>query len=63
MSFWPNCYPFWEGCDQYYALLYIKGMYNKALLSGNGKKVIIKGTGWPSQGTNLCGDFHLKKML
>ena len=26
-----NCYPFWEGCDQDYSLLYIKDMYNKAL--------------------------------
>lgn len=26
-----NCYPFWEGCDQDYSLLYMKDMYNRAL--------------------------------
>ncbi|WP_439151935.1 glycosyl hydrolase family 17 protein, partial [Winogradskyella sp.] len=24
-----NCYPFWEGCDLDYSLLYMKDMYNK----------------------------------
>lgn len=48
-----NCYPFWEGCHCDYSLLYIKDMYNKAVRAGNGKKVIITETGWPSQGTNL----------
>ena len=52
-----NCYPFWEGCDFDYSLLYIKDMYNRALRAGNGKKVIISETGWPSQGTNLEGAF------
>lgn len=52
-----NCYPFWEGCDQDYSLLYMKDMYNRALRAGNGKKVIISETGWPSQGTNLEGAF------
>jgi exo-beta-1,3-glucanase (GH17 family) len=52
-----NCYPFWEGCDQDYSLLYMKDMYNRALKAGNGKKVIITETGWPSQGTNLEGAF------
>ena len=52
-----NCYPFWEGCDQDYSLLYMKDMYNKAIRAGNGKKVIISETGWPSQGTNLQGAF------
>jgi len=50
-----NCYPFWEGCDLDYSLLYIKDMYQRALKAGNGKKVIITETGWPSQGTNLYG--------
>ena len=50
-----NCYPFWEGCDQDYSLLYIKDMYNKALKAGNGKQVIITETGWPNQGTNVEG--------
>ena len=52
-----NCYPFWEGCDQDYSLLYMKDMYNRALRAADGKKVIISETGWPSQGTNLEGAF------
>jgi len=52
-----NCYPFWEGCDLDYSLLYMKDMYNRALRAGNGKKVIITETGWPSEGTNLEGAF------
>ncbi|MBF8150238.1 glycosyl hydrolase [Winogradskyella sp. F6397] len=52
-----NCYPFWEGCDQDYSLLYIKDMYHRALKAGNGKKVIITETGWPNKGTNLEGAF------
>ena len=50
-----NCYPFWEGCDLDYSLLYMKDMYHQAKRAGNGKKVIISETGWPSQGTNLDG--------
>ena len=52
-----NCYPFWEGCDQDYSLLYMKDMYNRAVKAGNGKKVIITETGWPSEGTSLEGAF------
>ncbi|WP_420601587.1 glycosyl hydrolase family 17 protein [Flagellimonas sp.] len=52
-----NCYPFWEGCDMDYSLLYMKDMYQRALKAGNGKKVIITETGWPSKGTNLEGAF------
>lgn len=52
-----NCYPFWEGCDQDYSLLYMKDMYHQALRAGNGKKVIITETGWPDQGTNLEGAY------
>lgn len=50
-----NCYPFWEGCDCDYSLPYMKDMYHQALAAGQGKKVIITETGWPSQGTNLRG--------
>ncbi len=50
-----NCYPFWEGCDQDYSLLYMKDMYHRAMSAGNGKKVIISETGWPDQGTPLEG--------
>jgi len=52
-----NCYPFWEGCDQDYSLLYMKDMYQRALKAGNGKRVIITETGWPSEGTSLQGAF------
>lgn len=52
-----NCYPFWEGCDLDYSLLYMKDMYQRALRAGNGKKVIISETGWPSQGTSLEGAY------
>jgi exo-beta-1,3-glucanase (GH17 family) len=48
-----NCYPFWEGCHIDYALPYMKTMYQLALNAGNGKKVIISETGWPSQGENF----------
>ncbi len=50
-----NCYPFWEGCHCDYSLPYMKDMYHQALSAGNGKKVIITETGWPSQGSNLHG--------
>ena len=35
----------------------MKDMYHRALSAGNGKKVIITETGWPSQGTSLEGAF------
>ncbi|HAP58921.1 MAG TPA: glycosyl hydrolase [Cytophagales bacterium] len=52
-----NCYPFWEGCDMDYSLLYMKDMYHQALGAGKGKRVIISETGWPDQGTNLEGAY------
>ena len=48
-----NCYPFWEGCNIDYSLLYIKDMYHRALKAGNGKKVIITETGWPNRGSSI----------
>lgn len=48
-----NCYPYWEGCHIDYSLMHIKQMYFQALHAGQGKKVIITETGWPSQGTGL----------
>ncbi len=50
-----NCYPFWEGCPFENSLDYLKKMYRQAVEAGNGKKVIITETGWPSQGENLKG--------
>ncbi len=50
-----NCYPYWEGCHIDYSLLYMKNMFDIAKKAGNGKKVIISETGWPSQGTPLHG--------
>ncbi|NKI33059.1 glycosyl hydrolase family 17 protein [Croceivirga thetidis] len=52
-----NCYPFWEGCDADYSLLYMKDMYRQAERAAKGKKVIISETGWPSQGSNLEGAY------
>ena len=50
-----NCYPYWEGCKLEYALPYMKDMYHRALAAGNGKKVIITETGWPSVGELFHG--------
>ena len=59
-----NCYPFWEGCDLDYSLLYMKDMFQRALRAAKGKKVIISETGWPSQGSSLEGAFpSLDNML
>ena len=33
----------------------MKQMYQEAVRAGNGKKVIITETGWPSQGSSLGG--------
>ncbi len=48
-----NCYPFWEGCAFDYSLVYMKQMYYQAVQAGQGKKVIITETGWPSQGEEV----------
>ncbi|MFT4599392.1 MAG: glucan 1,3-beta-glucosidase [Bacteroidia bacterium] len=45
-----NCYPYWEGCHIDYSFLYMKEMYQQAVKAGNGKKVIITETGWPTAG-------------
>ena len=52
-----NCYPYWEGCSIEYSLIYMKDMYHQAVKAGNGKKVIITETGWPSEGEGLNGAF------
>ncbi len=55
-----NCYPYWEGCNLEYSLGHMKQMYHQALHAGNGKKVIITETGWPSQGESYK-DSHPSK--
>ncbi len=50
-----NCYPFWEGCAQEYALLYMKDMYRRATSVAGGKPVIVSETGWPNQGDPFHG--------
>ena len=52
-----NCYPYWEGCHMEYSLLHMKQMFAQAAAAGNGKKVIITETGWPSEGGGL-GSAH-----
>lgn len=48
-----NCYPYWEGTNQEYALSHMKSMYHQAKSVANGKKVIITETGWPSHGESF----------
>lgn len=45
-----NCYPYWEGCPIEYSFEHMKSMFESAKNAGNGKRVIITETGWPSQG-------------
>lgn len=46
-----NCYPFWEGCSETYALLYLQEMYRRVCAVADGRKVIVSETGWPNAGT------------
>ncbi len=48
-----NCYPFWEGADNAYALSYLSRMMDLTQKAANGKKVIITETGWPGIGENV----------
>ena len=50
-----NCYPYWEGCNLEYSLLYMKDMYRRAMTAANGKKVIITETGWTNKGQVFYG--------
>ncbi len=48
-----NCYPFWEGANNDYALQYIQYMYALTNQIAKGKKVIITETGWPGKGEDV----------
>lgn len=50
-----NCYPFWEGTALEHSLDHMRHMYQLAIDAGNGKRVIITETGWPSDGQSLGG--------
>ncbi|MDV7186043.1 glycosyl hydrolase family 17 protein [Lutibacter sp. TH_r2] len=56
-----NCYPYWEGCPLEYSLQHMKQMYYQAAQAGNGKRVIITETGWPSEGGEFKGSFASKE--
>lgn len=48
-----NCYPFWEGTSIEDSFQHLRQMYHDAKQAGNGKRVIITETGWPSKGETL----------
>jgi exo-beta-1,3-glucanase (GH17 family) len=56
-----NCYPYWEGCDINHSLNHMQQMFGQAAAAGNGKKVIITETGWPSEGGSFEGAFSSKE--
>jgi len=59
-----NCYPYWEGTAFEHSFEHLQQMYHQAVEAGQGKKVIITETGWPSEGRAL-GDAeasHLNAM-
>ena len=52
-----NCYPYWEGCPIEHSLNHMRSMFGSAKDAGQGKRVIITETGWPSEGGSLKGAF------
>jgi len=45
-----NCYPFWEGANNLYAISYMDSMIELTQTAAKGKKVIVTETGWPTTG-------------
>lgn len=52
-----NCYPYWEGCPIEHSLNHMQSMFGSAKDAGQGKRVIITESGWPSEGGSLKGAF------
>lgn len=51
-----NCYPYWEGTHFRDSFQHMRQMFHQAgSVAGEGKRVIITETGWPSQGESLGG--------
>lgn len=50
-----NCYPYWEGCPIEHSFHHMVSMFESAKHAGQGKRVIITETGWPSEGGFLKG--------
>jgi glycoside/pentoside/hexuronide:cation symporter, GPH family len=48
-----NCYPFWEGANNAYAVSYLNRMLELTQTIAGNKKIIITETGWPSNGENV----------
>ncbi len=48
-----NCYPFWEGADNLYAISYIDNMITLTQNAAKGKKIIVTETGWPTTGQKV----------
>ncbi|MBK7097033.1 MAG: MFS transporter [Saprospiraceae bacterium] len=48
-----NCYPFWEGANNLYAISYIDNMMELTQKATNGKKVIVTETGWHTTGQTV----------
>ncbi len=48
-----NCYPFWEGANNNYAISYIDNMVELTQNAAKGKKIIVTETGWPTTGQKV----------
>lgn len=48
-----NCYPFWEGADDRYAISYMDNMMELLQKVAKGKKIIVTETGWPTTGQKV----------